>query len=221
MASNSTGSIGSIRKKFHETHELISTAYHEAGHTIYGLLHLMNVESVLVFTDKKSKRIEGFMHYNPTDLNAIQDLTLFNDRLHAEICLSYAGLVAEKRFFKMISGSDKFPMFLREGSSHDTSEARALFQKWGLCKSGRERYNYKQRLVKQINLELVEHWDAITLVAHSLFKKKRLYFSELQDLLTKKSKDKQFWKEQFKAINHLYKNGEVLDEKEIKSILSL
>lgn len=221
MASNSPGSIGNIRKKFHETHELISTAYHEAGHTVYGLLHCMNVDSVLVFTDKKSKRIEGFMHYIPTDLPAIQDAALLNDRLHAEICLSYAGLVAEKRFFKMISGSDKFPMFLREGSSHDTSEARSLFQKWLLCKPGRERYNYKQKLIKGVNQELAEHWDAVALIAHALFKKKRLYFSELQNLLTKKSKDKQFWKEQFKAINHLYRNGEPLDEKEIKSKLSI
>lgn len=221
MANNNPGSIGHIRKKFHQTHELISTAYHEAGHTVYGLLHLMDVGSVMVFTDKKSKRIEGFAHYQPAELNAIQDLTLFNDRLHAEICLSYAGLVAEKRFFKMICGSDKFPMFLRDGSSHDTSEACELFQKWGLCKPGRERYNYKQKLIKQIDRELVENWDAITLVAHGLFKKKRLYFSDLQNLLTKKSKDKQFWREKFKAINQLYKNGATLDEKEVKSILSL
>lgn len=221
MGTNSTGSIGNIRKKFHQTHELISTSYHEAGHTVYGLLHMMDVGSVLVFEDKKSKRIHGFTHYNPTDLANTQDISLFNDRLHAEICLSYAGLVAEKRHFKMISGSDKFPMFLREGSSHDTSEACALFQRWSLCKPGKERYNYKQRLIRQIDQELIEHWDAVSLVAHGLFKKKKLEFHELQSLLTKKAKDKRFWKEQFKTLNYLYKNNEGLDEKELKIKLSL
>lgn len=221
MASNNAGSIGNIRKKFHQTHELISTAYHEAGHTIYGLLHHMNMGSVLVFQDKKSKRIHGFTHYDPPELSKIQDMELFNDRLHAEICLSYAGLVAEKRYFKIISGSDKFPMFLREGSGHDTEEARALFQRWALCKPGRERYNYKQKLIKQINQELIEHWEAVALVAHGLFQKKKIEFIELQNLLTKKSKNKQFWKEQFKVINYLYNNNEVLDEKEVKSILSV
>lgn len=221
MASNNPGSIGSIRKKFHQTHELISTAYHEAGHTIYGLLHLMDVTSVRVYTDKKSKRIEGFTAYNPPELEQIQDLVLFNDRLHAEIGLCYAGLAAEKRFYKLISGSDKFPMFLRDGSWHDTAEARQLFQKWQLCKSGRERYNYKQKLIKLASQEMSEHWDAVTLVAHSLFKKKKLDYLELQTLLTKKCRDKQFWKDRFKTINYLYKNNECLDEKQIKSIMSL
>lgn len=221
MANNSTGSIGNIRKKFHETHELISTSYHEAGHTIYGLLHFMNIGPVLVFEDKKSKRIHGFTHYDPASLSKIQDPTLFSDRLHAEICLSYAGLVAEKRHFKMISGSDKFPMFLREGSSHDFSEAADLFEKYNLSEPGRKRYNYKQKLIKLVDQELQEHWDAVTLVAHGLFKKKKIELSELKVLLTRKTENKEFWKKIFKVHDELYSNSEPLDEKEFKSILSL
>lgn len=221
MANNSAGSIGNIRKKFHKTHELISTAYHEAGHTIYGVLHCMDIGSVLVFEDKKSKRIHGFTHYDPALLSKIKDSSLFNDRLHAEICLSYAGLVAEKRHFKMISGSDKFPMFLREGSSHDFSEACALFQKYSLCKPGRERYRYKQKLIREIDQELQEYWNAVTLVAHALFKKKKVDFTELKDLLTRKSEDKEFWKKKFKTIEQMYCNSEGLDEKEQKYILSI
>ena len=115
MANNSTASIGNIRKKFHEIHELISTSYHEAGHTVYGLLSLMKIESVCVFADKKSKRIEGFTHYNSPRLDFIQDNTLFGNRLYCEIGLSYAGLIAEKRHFKLISGSDKFPSVSKRG----------------------------------------------------------------------------------------------------------
>jgi len=221
MASNNTGSIGNIRKKFHETHELISTAYHEAGHTVYGLLHCIKIESVAIFKDKKSKRIEGFTHYNSLALSDIQDPELFNDRLHSEICLSYAGLIAEKHHFKAISGSDKFPMFLRDGSSSDITSAAALFQKYNLVEPGRKRYNYKQKLMKSIHQELKDHWDAITLVAHGLFKKKKIYYAELQQMLTRKTDDKQFWKENFRDINYLYDNAESLDEKDVKSILLL
>jgi ATP-dependent Zn protease len=219
MASNNAGSIGNIRKKFHNTHELISTAYHEAGHTVYGLLHNINIESVLVFADKKTKRINGFTHYHPSDLVQIQDPELLNDRLHAEICLSYAGLVSEKRYFKMISGSDKLPMFLREGSSNDLSEAAGLFEKYNLSEPGHKRYNYKQKLIKQIDLELQENWIAITVIAHALFKKKRLSFIEIKDLLIRKAGNKEFWKKQFKILDQLYGNAEPLDEKNIKSIL--
>ena len=221
MANNSSVSIGSIRKKCHETFELIATSYHEAGHTVYGLLHLIKIESVTVFSNKKSKRIEGFTHYDSAPLTQFSDPELFNDRLHAEIGLSYSGLVAEKRYFKMISGSDKFPMFLREGSSNDTTSAAALFQKYNLVEAGKKRYNYKQRFIKSVDQELQEHWDAVTLIAHSLIKKKKIYFPELQEILTRKAEDKQFWKDQFKAINYFYDNAESLDEKDLKRILSL
>ena len=80
MASN-TGSITDIRKKFHSLHDLISTSYHEAGHTIYGLLHGLNIELVQVFETKKTKRIDGFTHYNPLELNKVQYLLKIKSEL--------------------------------------------------------------------------------------------------------------------------------------------
>jgi len=215
------GSIKNIRKKFHTTHELISTSYHEAGHTVYGLLHHLKINSVWVFEDKKTKRIHGFTQYDPPDLSEIEDVKLFNDRLHAEICLSYAGLVAEKKYFKMISGSDNLPMFLREGSSNDFSEAAELFQKYSLCKPGRDRYNYKQKLIKQVGQELQEHWEDVSIISHKLFKSKRINFLELKSLLIRKSEYKDFWKKQFKELEVMHNDYDELDEKEQKIILSL
>ena len=213
------GTIADIRKKFHKTHELISTSYHEAGHTIFGLLHFMKIESVLVYEEKKSKRICGFTHYNSPDLAEIKDSELFNERLHAEIGLSYAGLVAEKYYFRIISGSDKFPMFLREGSSSDITSAAALFEKFNIAAPGRKRHRYKQDLIKEIDIEISENWNDIILVAHALFKKKKLYFHELRTLLTQKSKNKKFWKGQFSIISNFYENTGLLDENYLKSIL--
>ncbi len=222
MAYNTNNlSIGDIRKKFHEVHELISTSYHESGHTIYGLLHLIKIDCVYVFANKRNKRIEGFARYNNPDLCQFTDNELFNDRLHAEIGIYYAGVTAEKRLFILNSGSDKFPMFLRDGSSHDINRAAKLFQKYNLAEAGRKRYAYKQKLIKEVDRELHEHWDAVTLVAHALFKKKKLSYPELQKLLTTKSKNKQFWKQQFKAINYFYENAEHLDQNDFKSILGL
>lgn len=221
MANNGVGSIKDIRKKAYQVHELISTSYHEAGHTIYGLLHCMKIESVYVFEAPKSKRIEGFTHYNSPTLDSIQDSTLLMDRIHAEIGLSYAGLAAEKRYFKISSGSDKFPLFLRDGSSHDTHSASQIIKKYNLAPAGKKRYDFKKKIIKEVNQELQENWDAVTLVAHALFQKKKLYFSELKTLLTKKGPNKEFWKQHFKAICYQYDNAHILGEKDFKYMLGI
>lgn len=221
MANNGIGTIDEIRKKSHQIHEFISTAYHEAGHTIYGLLHFMKIESVYIFEEKKSKRIEGFTHYTSPPLDSIQDPTLLDNRIYSEIGLSYSGLVAEKYYFKTASGSDKFPLFLRDGSSHDTYSASQVIRKYNLAPPGRKRYDFKKKIIREINHELQENWDAVTLVAHALFQKKKLSYSELKDLLTKKGKNKSFWKEQFKSINYLYDNAAHLGEKDFKEMLSI
>ena len=92
-----------------KTHEFISTSYHEAGHTIYALLHLMKISHVAVFENKKLKRIHRETYYDhPGDFDWIQDLEL-NALVRADVGMSYAGLIAEKTLFKNISGSSKTP----------------------------------------------------------------------------------------------------------------
>ena len=216
-----TGTIGEIRKKVTKTHELISTAYHEAGHTVYALLHHMFVQSVYIFEHKKWKRIHGFTHYNSPSVSSIKDSDLQQSLLINEIKLSYAGLTAEKYHFKCISGSDKFPMFLKDGSSDDTLSAAALMKKYNLAPPGKKRYNYKQKLIRETLHELQLHWDAVTVIAHALFKHKKLSFEDLRLLLTKKTRNKKFWTEQFKEISFIYENAATLDEKQLKYILSV
>jgi len=216
-----SGTIGEIRKKVTKTHEQISTAYHEAGHTVYALLHCMIVQSVCIFEDKKSKRIHGFTHYNAPQASDMEDVDLRNILLINEIKLSYAGLTAEKYHFKCISGSDKFPMFLKDGSSDDTLSAAALIKKYNLAPAGRKRYNYKQKLIRETLSEQIQHWDAVTVIAHALFQRKRLTYQDLRELLVKKTKNKKFWKERFKQMAFIYDNAVTLDEKTLKYILSL
>jgi hypothetical protein len=203
MAKN-TGSIREIRKKVTSTHECISTAYHEAGHAVFGLLSGVQVPSVCVFQNKKSKRWDGFTHYNSIDLTEVEDAALLSQLLDIEIGIKYAGLVAERYHFKRISGSDKFPFYWKDGSSDDTKTAAELIKKYSTIPAGRKRYAYKQKIIRQDFAALQLYWDSVTLVAHALFHKKKLYFEDLKRILTKKSEDKNFWKTQFKEIENIF-----------------
>lgn len=216
-----TGSIAEIRKKVTKTHEFISTSYHEAGHTIYALLHLMKVTSVSVFENKKLKRVHGITYYDyPTEFDEIQDSDLLNTLVRAEVGISYAGLIAEKTLFRSISGSRQTPMFISDGSGEDNKSAREVIKKYNLAPPGPKRTAYKQKLSREVRNELHTHWDDVVAVSHALFKRRRLSFDDLRELLTKRSRNKKFWKEQFKNISYFYDNSKTLDEKDLKSILS-
>lgn len=215
------GSIAEIRKKVTKTHEFISTSYHEAGHTIYALLHLMKVSSVSVFENKQFKRIHGICYYNyPSDFEDIQDSELLNTLLRAEIGVSYAGLIAETSLFRSISGSKQTPTFISYGSADDNKAAREVIKKYNLAPPGPKRTAYKRKIMNEVQSELHHHWDAVMIVAHALFRHRRLSFVDLQELLTKKTRNKKFWKDQFKKISYFYDNNQNLDEKDLKSILS-
>ena len=208
-----------LRKKFAKMHELILVSYHEAGHAVYGLLNFMKIDPVLIFEAKKPKLMWGLTHFSSVlDEDYIIDEVLVAERVRAEICIQYAGLAAEKHLFKLISGSDKLPMSLKQGAVDDTAAAASLIKKYNLSPPGKKRYIYKKNLIKETSNQLYNNWEDVTLVAHALFEKKKLNFSELQLLLNKKSKNKSFWKEQFKTINYLFDNKGSLDIKEIKSI---
>ena len=194
------GSIGEIRKKVTKTYELISCSYHEAGHAVYALLHLMEVSNVVVFEDKKLKRINGSTYYHPGDLNSIQDSDILIDLVRADVGMSYAGLIAEKALFKNISGSRQTPTFISGGSIDDNKDARAMIIKYDLAPPGKKRITFKAKLMREVQHELHAHWESVTIVAHALFKRRKLIYTDLQTLLTTKTSNKKFWKEQFKKI---------------------
>jgi hypothetical protein len=218
---NESGSINNLRKKVTKTHELIAVSYHESGHTIYGLLHYMKIGSVTVFNNSKSSRGEGTTNYETAFDENISDPVLFDFWLKSELGLCYAGTCAERLYFKIISGSDKVPKFLKEGSEDDMSSAAQLISKYDLAAAGKKRYVYKQKMLKNTAALLEQYWDDIVLISHSLFDKKRLYYTDIKSLLCKKSKNKSFWKEQFKVIDHLSDNAGKLDVKTLKSIMPI
>lgn len=200
-----SSSIQEIRKKITKTYELISTAYHEAGHTVYALLVQMKVGRVSVFEHKSLKRIHGCTQYESFDLD--KDNIFFETLLEQEIGLSYAGWLAEKHYFQSISGSKSVPMFIKEGSSDDLSSIRKVIQKYNsFLPVGKKRSLYRKKIIKQVMDMLLQHWDAVEIVSHSLFKHKTLSFADLQSILVKKSKNKKFWRNQFKLIKQSFQN---------------
>ena len=214
-------SISKMYERGFRIYEFISTSVHEAGHTVYALLNCTQISSVSVFANKKAKRVHGLTCYDyPGDFDLIEDKELLNNLLTAEIGISYAGLIAEKMLFESMSGSKQTPMFIIDGSTDDNKAARDFIAKYNLAPPGIKRATYKRKLMKQIRDDLDNHWDAVMLIAHALFKHRRLAFEDLQALLTKKSANKKFWKEQFKKINYYYNNKHNLDEREIKVIFS-
>ncbi|CAB4197059.1 hypothetical protein UFOVP1290_579 [uncultured Caudovirales phage] len=211
--------MDNARANISKLYDCIISAYHESGHVIYGLLHFMKVSSVNLFEDKKNKRIGGLCNYEcAKDLSDIKDNSLFNEQLKYEICIKYAGLTAEKYHFRTISGSDKFPIFLRDGSSDDTLSAAALIKQYNIVLPGEKRYVYKKKLIKEIALELQQHWNAVTIVSHVLFRKKKLNYTDLKKLLTTKTVNKKFWKKQFKIIDYIFENSQTLDDKDLSII---
>ena len=212
------GTIFDIRKKISRTHEMISTSYHESGHAVYSLLYGLRVSSVCIFENKKNNRIEGFCYYETPNLLKIQDINLLYSLLNYEIGIKYAGLTAERYFFKIISGSDKFPIFLRDGSSDDTLSAAAIIRQYNVAPPGKKRYEFKKKKIKQVLQDLTNYWDDVTLLAHALFSKKKISFSDIKKLFLKKSPNKKFWKNKFKDIANVFEKNLSLDEKDLKII---
>lgn len=210
------GTIFDIRKKISSTHEMISTSYHESGHAVYSLIYGMRISSICMFENKKNNRIEGFCYYEVPNIEKISDPNLILYLLNVEIGIKYAGLTAEKYFFKIISGSDKFPIFLRDGSSDDTLSAAAIIRQYNVAPPGKKRFDFKKKKINQVLADLTQYWDDVTLLAHALFSKKKLSFQDIKNLFLKKSPNKKFWKDKFKTISLIFEKNTDLDEKDLK-----
>lgn len=208
-----------LRKKAIRAYELLSASYHEAGHTVYGLLHFMKIGAVNVYINKKKTCGEGLTTYESSVEEDIPDSILLNYLVESEVGLSYSGHCAEKTFFKNASGAPNSPIFLRDGAFDDVAEASALIRRYNLAPPGRKRYQYKQKAINNTSKILIKHWDDVVIVSHALFQKKRLYYNDLKSLLLKRSPNKKFWREQFRNIDYLFDNKGALDTKTIKSIV--
>jgi hypothetical protein len=230
---SSGSSHNNLCEKVSQTHELIVTSYHEAGHSIFGLLNFMRINSVTIHPTTGSGDTRffpayiGLFEYPSLDpilnkslfCNTIQDSKLIEYWVKTEMCLFYAGTCAERIYFKNISGLDKMPLHLQYGCDKDISEAAALCKLYNLAAPGKKRYVLKQKMLKETSKKLNKYWDDIILISHALVNKKQLLHKDIKSILCKKSKNKLFWKEQFKNIDFILKNLKKLSCKDIKNLL--
>ena len=206
----------SIAKQQANDYGLIATSYHESAHTIVGLANLLKIDNVNVIDSQEGSTF--YLMYQADD--AKDDAVLQEILVMSEVKTICAGLVGERMYYRDICGSSKFPMHLKNGSNIDTAAISKLFRKYHLANSGKATYNLKQEIREDVEKFLIEHWEAVKVVAHALYKKKKLSFSELKYLLIRLPEDKEFWKDKFKTIKVLYDEKNDLSTKVVRNLIS-
>ena len=176
----------------------------------------MKITSVVVIYANES--VEGTTYYLSVD-QSNTDTETTGHLILDEVYMSYAGLVAERMHYKDICGSSRFPWVLKEGSSPDLKNASAIIKKFNLALPGKPRQELKRKVQQELTRLMTDHWDDLKLMAHALYKTKRLSYEDLKSLLTKKSKHRDFWKGQFREIGSLFDAPESLDSASIRAIL--
>lgn len=223
MTNDPGGDISSKTKKLSYNHEFIATCYHEAGHTISGLLNFMKIPTVSIEMHKKinaDPTTLGNTNYEtPVYIEKVKDDELRTELVMCEIRINYAGLAAEKLLYKDLCGTDQLPMVLKHGSFEDRDNISNLIKLYNLAPPGRKRHLFKKRALSGATSQLNAYWSDVKLVSHELYKRRKLYYYDLALLLTTKSINKKFWKKKLKEINFLSLYGEKLDERELKNIL--
>ena len=185
-------------------YELIFTSHHEAGHAIVGLYNFFQVFNVNVraLDPKTREEKDGATNWyltvyeNDTDLKKMM--------LAFEIQAMYAGLLSERILYKNITGSPKLPMNLLVGLSYDIKNASSIIRNNNLADPGKDTVEFKKNIQKKTERILLEHWEDVRLIAHTLHKKRKLSFDDLKQLLTKKIPNKDFWKDRFSKIEQIY-----------------
>jgi hypothetical protein len=204
----------SIAKKQSSDYELIATSYHESAHAIVALANLVCVDDVSITINEG-----GDTNYCLFEADLAIDENVKNIVLMSELKTIYAGLVGEKMYYRDICGNRKFPMHLKIGSSIDMCAASKIIRKYKLAPSGKLTMKLKEDIRIEVERFLIRHWESVKLIAHTLYKKKKLNFFELKYILSR-SKDKEFWKDKFKKIKIIYEDEEELTEKVVKSVIN-
>jgi hypothetical protein len=185
-------------------YELIFTSFHESAHAICALHNFFQVFNVNVRAIDAKTREEKDGATNWYSTLYVNDTELKRTMLIFELQSMYAGLLGERILYKDITGSHKLPINLRVGLSFDIKNASNIIRNNNLAEPGKDTANFKKNIQKKTEKILLEHWEEVRLIAHTLHKKRKLNFNELKQLLTKKISEKDFWKDRFSKIERIY-----------------
>lgn len=199
-------------KKDSEDYNSIAISYHEAGHTLIALYNLIEVISV----NMSPKLEEGITSYNTYVPELVFDEELAKVFIILDLQLGYAGLVSEKIYYTYICGKTVFPARLAKGAADDNLECQKMIIKYNLAPPGKQRTALKKKIKKDVYQILTEYWGDLRLIAHALYKHKRLNYKQLKNILYK-SENKEFWKSRFKKIEMIH--SKPVEEKIVKDII--
>jgi hypothetical protein len=210
--------MSSSMKKQSIDYSLIAAAHHEAAHTIVALLNLIQVSDVAVKVDgSDAVGLTQFYMYKNSNT---EDKELSEILILLDLQIAYAGLAGEKHYYRDICGSNNFPSNLKAGSSEDFSTAQKLIRTHNLAAPGKETSVLKKKLQSEVEQMLIAYWDDVKLVAYSLYKRRKLYYRDLKNLLCRApNENRTFWKSQFKLINIIHHDIKVPPEQEVKEAL--
>src|SRR5258708_8552056 len=178
-------------------YNLIACSWHEAGHIICAMLNYCKVYSANVTTIESNKDANTNVYCYD---EVVTDPELKRILLMFELRVMYAGLEAERIYYGEITGSSKFPIHLRKGSWYDIKFAQKTIRKNNLATPGKKTQLLKKQLKFEVEQILKTYWEDVRLIAHSLYRKKRLSFDDFKYILSRKSKNKDFWNNRFKKI---------------------
>lgn len=210
--------MSSSMKKQSIDYSLIAASHHESGHCLVALLNLIQVSDVGVAIDgSDAVGLTQFYMYKNT---VIEDRELHELLVLSDLLVAYAGLQAERLYYKDICGSSKFPLHLKVGSAEDTASAYKLIRTNNLATPGKETSILKKKLQSEVEQMLIAYWDDVKLVAHQLYKRRRLYYRDLRSMLCRKpNENREFWKSIFKKIDFIHHDTKVPEEQEVKEVL--
>src|SRR5271165_3537367 len=176
-------------------YELICMCTHEGSHAIVALHNFLQVFEVSAMPFEAKTRKERGGKTNWFMPQKIEGSELKKMLLTFEIQALYAGLLGERILYKELTGSHKLPMNLRVGLSSDIKNVSNIIRNNNLVESGNDTVIFKKNIQKKTEKILLDNWDVVRLIAHALHKDRKLNFDELKQLITRKSKNKDFWRD--------------------------
>lgn len=213
-------SYNDIKKQSFD-YALIAMAYHESGHAVialYNYFYVSDINAMRMGMVPKNLE-EGEINYNIYKEELIDDKELKKIFLIFELQLLYAGLMSEKIYYKDVCGSSKFPMHLRIGSNYDFNLASKIIRKNKLAEPGKNTFLFKKQVQFDVEQIITNYWDDIKIVSHALYKKKKLTFDELKFILSRKSINKDFWRDRFKKIAVIHNDNKITAEDVVKDLV--
>jgi ATP-dependent Zn protease len=197
--------VGDAIRKRSLDYVKIAASYHEAAHAFVAALNYLKVLEINITNLKNC-----FVYYLPIEYEQTEAI------ISVELQMLYAGLIAEKIYYKDICGSSIFPANLY-GAYDDTKAAAKLIKKYKLLYPNRSPKLLKLQSKKYVKKLLQDNWGAIKLIAHYIYSKEKITGEEFKEFLINKI-NKQFWRQKYRTTDKIH--WERISQDELETIIN-